>query len=417
MSEYISKRVKLSVILIALAGQIAWMVENQYFNVFVYNEIAPVPIYVSFMVAASAIAATLTSISMGAFSDVKGKRRPFLIIGFVFWTITTAIFPFSALFQVVEIAIAMAIIFDCIMTFFGSTAYDAAFNAYITDITTLENRGKVSSIVEMMTLLSILITYGLSGFIIEAFGYYAYFFIVAILVGLFGITGAYITQESTSLKPLNVSVYEHVKSSFKKENIKKNKDCFLVLSAAALWGFGFNIFFPFIVIYLQHYIGLDLITSSIVIFIAFLIAMIGAYPIGMLTDKVGRKKIAFISVILASVFLIFFALMTELVLLVITGTLWVFFMTSWTISSNTWIKDLYPAEKYGQFSGYFILFTVLLTMIPGPLIGGWLSTEYGIPIVIDGVPGTIPTPIIFIVAALLILLTLIPLIFAKESKK
>jgi MFS family permease len=92
-------------------------------------------------------------------------------------------------------------------------------------------------------------------------------------------------------------------------------------------------------------------------------------------------------------------------------------MTIWTISSNTWIKDLYPEEKYGQFSGYFILFTVLFTMIPGPLIGGWLAQEFGIPFIDEnGIEGFIPTPIIFFVAAIIILFTLIPILFAKEAE-
>ncbi len=54
-------------------------------------------------------------------------------------------------------------------------------------------------------------------------------------------------------------------------------------------------------------------------------------------------------------------------------------------------------------------------MPAGSLIGGWLSTEYGIPTVIDGKPGFIPTPIIFIVAAIIMLLAIIPLLPAKEK--
>jgi MFS family permease len=87
------------------------------------------------------------------------------------------------------------------------------------------------------------------------------------------------------------------------------------------------------------------------------------------------------------------------------------------ISSNTWIKDLYPEEKRGQFSGYFILFTVLFAMVPGPLIGGWLASEYGKPIVIEGISGMVPTPILFQVAAIVILFAIIPIIFAKEYRK
>ena len=188
MTDKISKRVTLSVIMITLAGQLAWGVENQFFNVFMYNVIAPIPVFISIMVAASAIVATITSIVMGALSDIRGKRKIYIIVGFVFWTITTALFPLSGLLTSVSVilAVIIAIVFDCVMTFFGSTAYDANFNAYVTDVTTQKNRGKLLSIVQIMSLLAILVSYAISGFIIEAFGYYAYFFIIAFFVGIIG---------------------------------------------------------------------------------------------------------------------------------------------------------------------------------------------------------------------------------------
>lgn len=146
--------------------------------------------------------------------------------------------------------------------------------------------------------------------------------------------------------------------------------------------------------------------------------MIASYPVGITIDKIGRKKVTLISIILESVSLLFFAFMTELPFLLFFGTFWVFFMTTWTISSNTWIKDLYPEKKYGQFSGYFILFTVLFTMIPGPFIGGLLAENFGIPFIDEnGIPGHIPVPIMFIVAAIIIFLAIIPIIFAKEIER
>ncbi|MGQ4914073.1 MAG: MFS transporter [Candidatus Asgardarchaeia archaeon] len=416
MSEKLSPRILITIVFLSFAGQLAWAVENQYYNVFMYNAIAPVPLYVSYMVAASAVVATITSILIGALSDVKGKRKIFLLIGYTFWAITTAIFPFAGILKPVIVAVTVAIIFDCIMTFFGSTGYDATFNAYVTDVTTLSNRGKAVSIVQLMSLVATLITYGLSGFIITMFGYFFFFYFVGALVGLFGITGALLAPEPETLKPLNISIWEHIGSTFRKDRIKNYKDYFLVLTGAGLWGMAVNVFFPFVLIYLQHYIKIGLELASLLIFVAILASMIAAYPIGMLIDKIGRKKIAIAAVFLESISLFLFALTTDLLLLTITGTLWVFFMTVWGIASGTWIKDLYPEEKRGQFSGYFILFTVLFTMVPGPLIGGWLASEFGIPTTIGGEAGFIPTPIIFMAAALLILLTVLPLIPAKELK-
>jgi hypothetical protein len=59
---------------------------------------------------------------------------------------------------------------------------------------------------------------------------------------------------------------------------------------------------------------------------------------------------------------------------------------------------------------------VMLPMILGPLTGGWLGTHFGIPTVINGQAGFIPTPILFQVAGVATLLAAIPLWFAKEKR-
>ena len=58
-----------SIITIGLAGQIAWTVENMYFNVFLYNTISQDSGYIATMVALSAITATFTTLFMGTVSD------------------------------------------------------------------------------------------------------------------------------------------------------------------------------------------------------------------------------------------------------------------------------------------------------------------------------------------------------------
>lgn len=417
MSEKLSRRITSSIYLIALAGNIAWAVENQFYNVYLYNEIAPVPLYVSLMVMITAGVSTGTTIVMGAISDVKGKRRFFMIYSFICWSFTTSLFPFASLVRPVIMAVLTAILFDSIMSYFGATAYDACFNAYITDVTTLENRGKAVAINEIMTLLSTLIIYGGSGFIILAYGYYFYFILIGVLTGIIGIVGALLMKDSPDLKPLNMRVWDHLKSTFNRKTLTGNKDCFYLLIGIGLWGIGFSMYFPFIIIYLQHHVGLPLELASLVVFIALMISIILGIPIGMLIDKVGRKKIAMISLLLECIFLILFALTMDLILIIIFGTLWVLFMAMWHISAQTWIKDLYPKEKYGQFSGYYLFFNVLIGMTIGPLIAGIISTQYGRPIVINGVPGNVPPPLIFIVGGLILLLALIPVSKVKDLKK
>jgi nitrate/nitrite transporter NarK len=65
----------LALTIFSLMGQIAWVIENMYLNVFIYKKFEASPEDIASMVAASAITATLTTVFMGALSDRIGKRR------------------------------------------------------------------------------------------------------------------------------------------------------------------------------------------------------------------------------------------------------------------------------------------------------------------------------------------------------
>ena len=126
---------------------------------------------------------------------------------------------------------------------------------------------------------------------------------------------------------------------------------------------------------------------------------------------------ALAAVLCESVGLLLFSFTRSMPFLIVTCILWLAPYTAWVISMQTWTKDLYPEDKRGQFAGYYILFNVAFTMIPGPLLGGWLANTYGIATVLDGKAGMIPTPIVFQTAAGMVLLTLIPLLMIRQGKK
>ena len=59
----------ISIAVFSLIGQVAWVVENMYFNVFIYKMFRADAADISAMVAASAVTATVTCVVMGALSD------------------------------------------------------------------------------------------------------------------------------------------------------------------------------------------------------------------------------------------------------------------------------------------------------------------------------------------------------------
>ena len=110
----------------SLVGQIAWVVENMYFNVFIYKMFHATAAEISAMVMASAVMAALTTIVMGALSDKVGRRKAFMSYGYMLWGASIIVFAYIR-------NVMLTIVMDCVMTFFGSTANDAAYNAWLTD--------------------------------------------------------------------------------------------------------------------------------------------------------------------------------------------------------------------------------------------------------------------------------------------
>lgn len=421
-NPYVMQRASATLLILGLAGQLAWAVENQYFNTFLFDKIVPDPQAVSLMVAITAIVSTVTAIFMGTLSDRTrtkwGKRRPYMVVGYILWGIFTAMFPLSSYFQSVALGVFMAILFDSLMSFFGATASDAALHAYIADNTTVQSRGRVVGSMAIMTWVSYLIVYGGAGFIIQSIGYYAFFYIVGGLVSLIGLVFAPRLKEGPATEKPKTSYLADIAGTFQLKSLTANRNLFLLLIAITLFMVAFNVFFPFLLIYMKHYLKLSITNSSIVLAVAILVGgIIMAYPIGLLVDRWGRRPVAITAVIMKCVGLLLFSFATSLPFIIICALLWLIPYTAWIISIQTWTKDLFPEDKRGQFAGYYVLFNVALTMVPGPLLGGWLAATYGIPTVIDGKPGMVPTPIVFQVAAVMVLLALIPLLMVKVKPK
>lgn len=417
----LSRVVWAMLLLLGLAGQLAWAVENQYFNTFMYDNITPDPRAVSWMVAITAVVSTVATILMGTLSDRTrtrwGRRRPYLFTGYIVWGILTAAFPLAARFHPIAVGVFIAILFDSIMSFFAATASDGAFSAYVTDITTEVNRGRVVGSLEIMKWVAFLIIYGGAGFIIQAVGYYWFFYIIGGIAALIGLVCVpFLREEPLTDKPQG-TYWGQIANTFQLSSLRQNRDFFKVMIALTLFMVGINVFFPYLMIYLQHYIQLSIVNSSILVAISILVGGIGlAYPIGLLVDRWGRRPVALLAVGLEAVGLLVFSLSRSMVMLTIGGILWLAPFAAWTIATTTWSRDLYPEDKRGQFAGYYVLFNVAFTMIPGPLLGGWLASTYGIATVLDGKPGYIPTPILFQVAAALVLLAVIPLLTIRTPK-
>lgn len=417
----------LVITLLGIAGQIAWAVENSWFNVFVYDEITEDPGPVAWMVAVSAVTATLTTILVGAISDrtrsKMGKRKPYILFGYILWGIITAIFPMVELIQQLSVAIFMVVFLDAVMTFFGSTANDACFNAWVADITDHTNRGRVQGILMMTTLIANLIAIGASGFIIDAFGYFTFFYVLGGFVTVAGfIAGVQvkeppqnypkfdmITEGSTAeiIQPQKKSFWEDIIFAFRPSTVKNNPMLYILLSTMALINIGGQVSAPYLFVYLENYLEFSKGDVSIVGGAVILIAAVVSVLYGMISHKMPRGLVLFLTILLNSIFSLFFALIKEMIPIILLYSVVLSLQMINTIVLESWIQDLYPPDDRGKFQGVRMVAFVAIPMIFGPIIGNAVIHRYGIPSATQE-GGYIPTPEIFIYGGLAGLAALIP---------
>ena len=233
-------------LIFGLVGQIAWVVENMYFNVFIYKMFAASASQISVMVSASAVAAAVTTILMGELSDRLATRKLFICAGYILWGISIFAFALlstetvSALFPMATsasaIGVTLTVILDCVMTFFGSSANDAAFNAWLTDSADEKKRGAAEGVNAMMPLVAILAVFGgFMGFQAGDITRWRYIFpIIGAATLLIGILGFFLIEEPP-IKKSEIPYFKSIAYGFTPSTVRKNPVFYLTLLLFAIF--------------------------------------------------------------------------------------------------------------------------------------------------------------------------------------
>jgi len=424
MKKPIKSRTWIVMLALALVGQIAWAVENSWFNTFVYDTITPDPRPVAWMVAASAITATLTTLLVGTLSDRThsrwGRRRPYILVGYVLWGLSTILFPIVAYIRTTSIAVVMVVLADSIMTFFGSTANDAAFSAWTVDVATPYTRGRVEGVLNLSVFLAQIVAMVAAGMLIDSLGYFNFFYTlggIVILVGLIG--GLFLREPSYEVESVETRkpFLKEFAELFSLDTLRNNKNLFILLLFIMIASIGMQISFPYMIVYLENYVGVSKSEFSIIGGAVMLGSAVLAIPFGIIADRWKKRLMIAIAIILSSLGGILLSIVESLPLLALTGLVWQAFSVASSIASVAWLKDLLPEESRGKFLGIRMIFWIAIPMVIGPAIGSHLIQTFGIPTIVNGEAGFIPVPIIFQVGSLVSLLSLIPLAFMKARKE
>ncbi len=451
----------------SLMGQVAWVVENMYFNVFIYKMFHASAADISLMVGASSVAATVTTILVGAFTDYVGKRKVFICGGYLAWGVSILAFALlrvdfltplaGGALGAASLGITLVIVLDCVMTFLGSSANDACFNAWMTDWGDGNNRGKIEGINSMMPLVAILVVFG--GFSVfdldRAESWTAIYLIVGAAVMLIGAAGVFLIEEKPGIKPQKKREAEqqtgfkphaelgkkqqaeprvkqqtkqeaergkksgrspgegrpgywaNVSYSFRPSVLRENPLLYAVIGAFAVFGISINIFMPYLILYYEK--TLEMANYVAVMAPAIVLAAVITAFYGRLYDLLGFRSSVVPSILLlmAGYVLLYFGRAAGIVfvgsLLMMTG-----YLTGMAVF-GAMIRSNIPEQRAGQFQGIRIIGQVLIPGILGPAVGAFVLRDAEKIVNSDGTASFLPNRNIFAAAFLAAVATLMAL--------
>lgn len=419
----------IALVIFSLVGQVAWVMENMYFNVFIYKMFNASADAISSMVSASAIAATVTTLLVGALSDKIGKRKIFICGGYLCWGVSilsfalirmdviNALFPAAA--SAASVGVTLVIIMDCMMTFFGSSANDAAFNAWLTESTDETNRGAVEGINAMMPLLAILVVFGgfmgLDQNLQESWT--VIFLVIGSVVFAMGLLGIFLIRETSVNTQGNENYFANIFYGFRPRVIGDNKTLYVSLLAYAVFGISIQIFMPYLILYYTVALGMD---NYVLIFApAIILAATFTAFYGKVYDRKGFRAAVIPTItLLMTGYVILYFFRTTVPVFLGTLTMLCGYLSGMAVFGAI-LRDHTPENKAGMFQGQRIVGQVLIPGIIGPAIGAAVLKNADTIVGDDGTASFIPNKNIFLaafVAAVFIWLVFIPL-FRMVKKK
>ncbi len=447
LNKKLSKKNWFIITLFCFMGGIAWNTENMYFNTFITNEIyadvsqaairgsMEATTAVARMVALSAIAAVLTTFVMGALSDKLKNRKMFISVGYILWGIVTAMFGFitkenvAGLLNLTDEAkilsctVWFVILMDIVMTFMGSTSNDAAFQAWVTDVTVPKQRPIVETVLSVVGTVSSFAVTGVGSFAQAGTISYKIFFIgLGLVVTLCGVVGLFLIKDPPRTVERNDSSSSYLADlfyGFRPSVIKENVRLYLALAAFCFAIVAFQVFYPYLLTYIQYVVipdngGVENILKLPVIITAVVVAVLVLSCIVILL-KLSTKKRGFCLVTGVIVLTLgFFMLSTSTSIYVILISILPVVLGNALVNIlfGATVKDLIPEGKAGLFQGIRMIFAVMLPMVIGPVIGDKACQSAAQTMINEaGAEVIVPAKDMFLWAGIVCIFALIPLYF------
>jgi MFS family permease len=258
----------------------------------------------------------------------------------------------------------------------------------------------------MLPLLSMLLVFGGLDGLTKNGDWQMFFIVVGALMVTSGLVALVLIRDVPNEPVQRDSLWRSIVHGLRRDSIKDNPRLYWALTALAALGVSTQVFLPYLLIYLQRYLRIEAyaLVLGVVLTGAAVISVLG----GRVIDRVGKLNamLPAAAIYLSGLILMIFA--RGLLPVILAGLVTMSGMMLTTAAVGAAIRDYSPPDRVGMVQGLRMIGYVLIPMVIGPFIGAAMirgADEYYEEF---GLLKQVPTPGIFVAAAVVSLLIVIP---------
>lgn len=317
----------------------------------------------------------------GALSDKIGKRSIFIVAGYGISGIVKSFPGFIATVPVV--------IFSRVVDRIGKGMRTAPRDALLSNYATEETSGAIFGFHRSMDTIGAVLGPLTAILLLGVFSFsYNSIYLVAIIPSVFAIFFTFLVKD---VKTKSKSSSKKMYSEFWKTSPAQYKQ-FLILFT--LFSFA-NSSDVFLILKSKNVTHSD-ITSILGYIFYNLIYALSSFPLGIASDKIGKKKMLSIGMVMFSVVYLGFALNKDFYLVWVLFAMYGIYAAATEGISKAWVSDLISSEFRGSAIGLLTMLSSMAVML-GSFCAGILWDKFGseLPFIISSVVALIVAVILF----------------------
>lgn len=448
----LSMRVWTTILLFMLMGSIATNVESMYLGLYLNNTVfkygsmgasLSLTDTINLITSLSAVVSGIATFVMGTLSEKLKNRKLFISIGYILWGVAMMLFSFvrggnigryfgfTEMSDIITTTAMLVIVFALILAFLRSTTSDAAFNSWVTDVSTPQTSAKIETAFTIIGFVAIgIITYLVSSAQSGQRDYNEVSLLLGVMAIVLGALGFVLFENPRQLKNLKKKKKEDSISwadlfyGFKPSVIKKNVNLYLMLSSGCLFNCAFQVFYPYLFIYLASVVipenkSADISPSKVLFSIILALIVVAIVVLFLMKTYAKSKSFSFIVSVLCLIAGLLILSSTKNIIGIIIGLApsligYIIIM----IQFGATVRDNIPKDKVGLFQGIRMIFLVFLPKIIGPTLGNIAAKNSDVTYMDNGSEKVLPTEAMFLYAAIVAALIFIPMLaFLKKDKE